>query len=153
MYTNSTIGVPSIKYTALGKDFFDSMFDDFNQIMKSSRFSFEDSFPPINLSIHTDDGGYELCASLAGYKKDWLHVSVEGTVLTIDAEVENENEDEDKNKSYLKKRIKLNSFTKSYKIPEGYDAEKAEVTYTDGLLSIYIPIKEKKTNTLELTIK
>lgn len=149
MYTSSTIGVPSV----FGKDFFDSMFDDFNQVMKSSRFSFEDSFPPINLSIHTDDGGYELCASLAGYKKDWLHVSIEGTVLTIEAKVENENEDEDKNKSYLKKRIKLNSFTKSYKIPEGYDAEKAEVTYSNGLLSIYIPIKEKKTNSLQLTIK
>lgn len=150
MYARSTIGVPSV----FGDDFFDSMLKDFNQIMKSPRFSFEDSFPPINVyavNVEGEEGnGFFLESALTGYKKEWLSVSIEGTVLTIEAKVP---EEKDSDKQYLKRRIKATSFKKSYKIPEGYDAEKADVTYEDGLLSVFIPLKEKKVNTLQLTIK
>lgn len=150
MYTRSTIGVPSV----FGDDFFDSMLKDFNQIMKSPRFSFEDSFPPINVyavNVEGEEGnGFFLESALTGYKKEWLSVSIEGTVLTIEAKVPEEKESD---KQYLKRRIKATSFKKSYKIPEGYDVEKADVTYEDGLLSVFIPLKESKVNTLQLTIK
>ena len=139
--------VPSV----LGDGFLDSVFKDFDLFFKNPRFSFDDSFPPINLYVTRNDNAcyYEL--ALTGYKKDWLSVEIDGNVLKISAEVPEEKEDE---KLYKKRRIQAKSFDKSYKIPEGYDVEKAEVTYEDGLLSIYIPVKEKPTETTKkLTIK
>lgn len=133
------------------KSLFDSLFADFDQIMKSSRYNFEDSFPPINLYINKDSNScyYEL--ALTGYKKEWLSVEIEGNNLTISAEVPEEDED---NKKYVKRRIQAKSFKKVYRIPEGYDTEQAEVTYSDGLLTIYIPvIKKEEPQTKKLEIK
>ena len=135
----------------LGDGFLDSVFKDFDLLWKNPRFSFDDSFPPINLYVSTDNKAcyYEL--ALTGYKKDWLSVEIDGNVLKISAEVPEEKEDD---KKYVKRRIKAQSFKKSYKIPEGYDVEKADVTYEDGLLSIFIPVKEKPVDTTKkLTIK
>lgn len=121
--------------------FFNTAISELSQLMKSPRFNFEDAFPPINLYASTTDKYCQYEIALTGYKKEWLEVSIEGTTLTISAKVPEEKEDE--SKMYLKRRIKAISFTKSYKIPEGFDTTKAEVTYEDGLLSIYIPIKEE----------
>ena len=132
--------------------FFDSAISELSQMMKSPRFSFEDSFPPLNLYASTTDKYCQYEIALTGYKKEWLDISIEGTTLKISANVPEEKEDE--SKMYLKRRIKATSFTKSYKIPEGFDTEKAEVTYEDGLLSIYIPIMEEhKPMTKKLLIK
>lgn len=142
MYTN----VPSV----FGKSVFDSIFADFDSIMKSSRYSFEDSFPPINLYMKSDgkDCVYEL--ALTGYKKDWLSVEINGNNLTISAEVP---EDSEEDKKYLKRRIKAQSFKKVYRIPEGYDTEKAEVSYEDGLLTVFIPAVKEETKVKRLEIK
>lgn len=139
--------------TVFGADkFFDSAMSELSQFFKSPNYSFEDSFPPINLFASTTDKYCQYELALTGYKKDWLDVSIEGTTLTIKADVPEEKEDE--GKKYLKRRIKATSFTKSYKIPEGFDTEKAEVTYEDGLLSIYIPVKEElKPTAKKLLIK
>jgi len=141
-------GVPSV----FGSDFFDSIFDDFNQLMKSPRFSFDDSFPPINLFMNSDNNACTFELALTGYKKDWLNIEIDGTKLTIEAVVPEETDEKD-TKKYLKRRIQAKSFKKMYKIPEGYNTEEAEVTYEDGLLTIIIPIKEEKITSRKLEIK
>lgn len=133
MYTT----LPSV----FGDKFMDSVFADFNQIMKNSRFSFDDSFPPLNLYMNSDDKACTFELALTGYKKDWLSVEVNGTNLTISADVPES--DEEDSKKYIKRRIKATSFKKVYKIPEGYDTDNTEVSYADGLLTIYIPREEK----------
>ena len=137
MYTT----LPSV----FGSSFLDNVFADFDQVFKSPRFSFDDSFPPINLYVNQDDKACTYELALTGYKKDWLSVEIDGNVLKISAEVPEEKEDE--TKKYLKRRIKAQTFKKAYKIPEGYDTERAEVTYEDGLLTVFIPVKEKPQET------
>lgn len=136
--------------TTFGGSFFDSIFEDFSQLMKSPRFSFDDSFPPLNLYLQTSDKACNIEIALTGYKKDWLSVEIDGTTLTIKADVPEEKGEE---KKYIKHRIQAKSFEKVYKIPEGYDVDNAEVSYEDGLLSIYIPVKEQKTTSKKLLIK
>ncbi len=140
--------VPSV----FGSSFFDSVFEDFDQIMKSSRYSFEDSFPPINFYMNSDSNSCVFELALTGYKKDWLSVSIDGTNLTISADVPEGNKDEE-SKKYFKRRIQAKSFNKVYRIPEGYDVDNAEVSYEDGLLTVYIPAEKKeepKTKRLEI---
>lgn len=139
--------VPSV----FNDNFFNSIFEDFSQLMKSPRFSFDDSFPPLNIFMSADNNDCTFEVALTGYKKDWLNIEIDGTKLIITATVPEEKEDD--TKKYLKRRIQAKSFTKTYKIPEGYDTENADVTYEDGLLSIVIPVKEEKTTTKKLTIK
>ena len=131
--------VPSI----FGSNFFDSIFEDFDQLMKSPRFSFDDSFPPLNLYMNSDSQACTFELALTGYKKDWLSIEIDGTTLTISADVPEENEEDSKKNRYIKHRIQAKSFKKVYKIPEGYDTENAEVTYQDGLLTVYIPVKKE----------
>lgn len=144
MYTT----LPSV----FGSSFLDDVFEDFDQVFKSSRFSFGDSFPPINLYVCTDSKACTYELALTGYKKDWLSVVIDGTTLKIEAEVPEAKEDE--TKVYKKHRIQAQSFKKAYKIPEGYDTDRAEVTYEDGLLTIVIPAKIKvQDTTKKLLIK
>ena len=139
--------VPSV----FGDSFLDDVFKDFDLLWKNPRFSFDDSFPPINIWANADDKSCYLELALAGYKKEWLSVELDGNTLKILAEVPEEKED---SKQYIKRRIKAKSFDKAYKIPEGYDTEKAEVSYEDGVLTINIPVKAKPAEaTKRLAIK
>ena len=144
MYTT----LPSV----FGSSFLENVFADFDQVFKSPRFSFDDSFPPINLYVCSDNNACTYELALTGYKKDWLSVEIDGTTLKIEADVPEAKEDE--TKVYKKHRIQAQSFKKAYKIPEGYDTESAEVTYEDGLLTIVIPVKAKpQETTKKLLIK
>ena len=131
-------------------NFLDSIFEDFDLLFKNAKYSFDDSFPPINLYMNSDDKACTFELALTGYKKDWLAVSIDGNTLTVAAEVP---EEKDETKIYKKHRIQAKSFEKYYKIPDGYDTEKAEVSYEDGLLTIFIPVKEKIETSRKLLIK
>ena len=143
-------GVPSI----FGESFWDSAFADFDQLMRNHNFSYDDTFPPINLYMSKSGESCNFELALTGYKKDWLSVYIDGKNLVIEATVPEEKEDDEK--KYVKRRIKASSFKKTYRIPEGYDVEKTEVSYEDGLLSIYIPkkvVKPVEKTTKKLLIK
>lgn len=143
-------GVPSI----FGESFLDSAFADFDQLMRNHNFSYDDTFPPINLYMSKSGESCNFELALTGYKKDWLSVYIDGKNLVIEAIVPEGKEDDEK--KYVKRRIKASSFKKTYRIPEGYDVEKTEVSYEDGLLSIYIPkkvVKPVEKTTKKLLIK
>ena len=137
--------------TIFDDHFLEDVFKDFDLLWKNPRFSFDDSFPPINLYMNSDDKACTFELALTGYKKDWLSVEIDGNILKIGAEVPEEKEDD--SKKYIKRRIQAKSFNKSYKIPDGYDTENAEVSYEDGLLTVIIPIKAKVETSKKLLIK
>lgn len=143
-------GVPSL----FGENFLDSVFADFDQLMRNHNFSYDDTFPPINLYMNKSGESCNFELALTGYKKDWLSVYIDGKNLVIKAEVPSDSDEGEK--KYVKRRIKASSFKKTYRIPEGYDVDKTEVSYEDGLLSIYIPKKivtPKENLTKKITIK
>lgn len=125
------------------RNLFDSILDDFNRAVASPNFSFEDSFPPINLYMNCDSKACVFELALTGYKKEWLNVEIDGNCLKISAEVPED--DTENERKYVKRRIKATSFKKVYKLPEGYDIDSTDVSYEDGLLTIYIPVELKST--------
>lgn len=130
-------------------DVFADVFRGFKESMNSSRFNFNDSFPPLNVAISADEQNFVLETALTSYKKEWLEVSIDGRAIIVKATVPEEKED----KKYFKQRIKATSFERKYTLPEGYDVEKAEVTYEDGLLSIVIPTAEEVNTFKKLEIR
>ena len=79
-------GVPSI----FGESFLDSAFADFDQLMRNHNFSYDDTFPPINLYMSKSGEACNFELALTGYKKDWLSVYIDGKNLVIEATVQEE---------------------------------------------------------------
>lgn len=146
MFTNDLI--PMVK-----NDLWADLFSNFDNLMNSTRFDFSQSFPAMNIYMNQDDKGFYLEMALVGYSKDTLNVEIDGSELTVSAKVP-KNEDSDKEqRHYFKRRIQCQDFTRVYKIPEGYDTENIEVKFEDGLLTIFIPPKEEKSNVKRIEIK
>lgn len=51
---------------------FDDVFDSFNELIKSSRLSYSEPFPPVNVYTTSNDKMCTIDMALAGYTKDKL---------------------------------------------------------------------------------
>lgn len=121
---------------------FDTFFDDvFDSLMRSNNFGYRDSFPATN--VFTDSTGCTIELALAGYKREQLNVSVEGNTFTVSASSDNTKDDSDK--KYHNHRVKRTAFKRIYTVPaEEYDLSALKATYVDGILTIFVPLKEKQ---------
>ena len=88
----------------------------------------------------TDDGAsYRLEADLPGFKKEDIHVDVDGDLLTISAE--RGNESEEKKDGYVRRERSFGSFRRSFDI-SGIDEDGIQAKYADGVLTLELPKKE-----------
>lgn len=117
--------------------FFDDMFD---LLVGSPDYGFREGFPASN--VITDESGCTIELALAGYKKDQLKVEADGNKIIVSAETK---EDADSNKKYHNHRIKRASFKRIYTVPVSeYDIENLKASFEDGILSIIVPLRQKK---------
>jgi len=77
---------------------------------------------------------------LPGVTNDSLDISVERDVLTIGAERNWQHEDADR--AYLTERPR-GTFRRQVHLGEGLDAEAIEANFSDGVLTLRIPVAEK----------
>lgn len=77
---------------------------------------------------------------LPGIAADSLEVSVERQVLTISGERNWQRQDGDR--TYLSER-RSGSFRRQVTLGDGLDAEAIEADYTDGVLTLRIPVAER----------
>lgn len=112
------------------EDFFGKDFDNyFNGMFKGV------SIPSVNISQTADSFEIELAAP--GLKKEDFKVNVEDDVLTISSE--QEQEIEDKKKKYTRREYSFSSFSRSFVLPKGINAEAVKAEYTEGVLKIKLP--------------
>jgi HSP20 family protein len=101
------------------------------------------------LDVTEDESGIVLTAELPGLKKEDVNVTVENGVLTISGEKKFEEEAKEKNWHRMERRY--GSFYRAVTLPRGVDAEKAELTFQDGVLRIALPKREDvKPRTLKI---
>ena len=97
-------------------------------------------------SFSTDikDNGteYLLEAELPGFGKEDIDVSVDGDYLTIRAERKYETDEKDDNGKFIRCERSYGSFSRSFDISD-IDAGKIGAEYTDGILKLTMPKKEK----------
>ena len=105
----------------------------------------------VPLDVVEDDDNVVVRASLPGAQPDEIEVTVEDGILAIKAH--SEGETETKEGSYLVRERRTGSFHRSLRLPDTVDAEKAESTYENGVLSVSIPKQEaKKARRLEVKV-
>ena len=88
-------------------------------------------------------------ASLPGVKPEDIDVSIEDRVLTIKAATDTGSER--KEDGYLVRERRTGSFHRSLRLSDTVDADKAETTYENGVLTVSLPkVESKKSRRLEI---
>lgn len=91
--------------------------------------------------IKDNGDSYLLEADLPGFKKEDIHVDMDGNYMTITAERHSDAEEKDKEGNYIRCERSYGSFTRSFDISE-VKAEGITAEYKDGVLRLTMPKKE-----------
>jgi HSP20 family protein len=119
----------------------DDIFTDFDNFFRKLQGFQEDGwqlsgFPQGDI-VHGDTGStVELM--LAGYDKDQLKIEVSEGCLVVSAD----KCEEEGGKTFSRRARR--SFTRKFPVGEGYNLEAIDAEYKNGLLSIFVPFREKK---------
>ena len=90
----------------------------------------------------TDEGDhYLLKADLPGFKKEDIHLNLDGDTLTIQAERHSEHEDTDKKGKYVCCERSDGSYSRSFDV-SGIQADGISASYEGGVLELKMPKKE-----------
>lgn len=96
----------------------------------------EDGINP-SVDIYNDGDDLVLKAEVPGISREDLDISFDHNVLTLSGEKKQESEVEEKD--YHRIERSYGSFSRSFKMPDDVDADKAKALFKDGLLEIRIP--------------
>jgi HSP20 family protein len=99
----------------------------------------EDRFTP-SVNIAENDQRYKIEMGLPGFRKDDFKIDLEKDNLTIHGEMEkNRNHIREE---YTRQEFDMESFEKSFQLPDNVDEEHITAKYIDGLLEIELPKKK-----------
>jgi HSP20 family protein len=97
--------------------------------------------PRAKVDVAEKNGAYLVTAELAGVKKEDIHVSIDGTQVTIEAEVKREKE-ANKDERVLHSERVYGKVSRSFALPQEVDETKAEAKLREGVLELTLPKKE-----------
>ena len=125
-------------------NFTDSLFDEF----------FNDNFWPVayqnrnvrsmNTDIKETDDNYQIEMELPGFTKEDVQADLKDGYLTIQASHNESNDQKDDNGKYLRKERYSGSCSRSFYVGEAVTQEDIKAKFTDGILTVLVPKKEKK---------
>ena len=116
-----------------------------------SRFgTFESGRWPIPTDVVSEGEDVVIRASLPGLKPEDISVTLEDRLLTIQGETSADSEVE--KGDYLLRERRVGRFSRSLRLPNSVDADKAEPTYENGVLTVTIP-RQESGNTRRLEVK
>lgn len=118
---------------------FDSFFNDSSTLEKFNA-QVAKATPMVNIS--ESEQGFEIEVVVPGLKKEDFKINLEKLSLTISLEREEEKEIE--GKRYSKREYYVESFSRSFTLPENIDSEKISAEYVDGILKVFISKKEEE---------
>ncbi len=107
--------------------------------------------PEIRMDITEADTEYLVKAEIPGVKKDDIHVSIEGNMVTITAEVKHEKETKEGGRLLLSERC-YGKTMRSFRLDEDVMEDKVEAKYAEGVLELKLPKKVGVTHHKEITI-
>jgi HSP20 family protein len=93
-------------------------------------------YPPVNLYENQD--GYVLTAELPGVPTQDIHVSLEGSTVTLSGERKPEHEGMEGASLHRRERPS-GSFRRAFELPSEIDSDKVEAVHRNGVLMLRIP--------------
>lgn len=96
----------------------------------------------IRMDVTRADDAYRIVAEMPGVKKEDIHVTVEGSQVTIMGEVKKETE-ERKGEEVVRKERYYGKVSRSFMMPQDIDESRVVAKYEDGLLTLTLPNRVK----------
>lgn len=93
------------------------------------------------MDVSETDDAYIVEADVPGISKEDIAIEVVGNVVTIKGERKHEAGEEEK--GYRRVERNYGSFERSFKVPDGFNAEAIEAKFENGVLSVTLPKREE----------
>jgi HSP20 family protein len=117
----------------LGLEPFDDLFRGFFRPVRYDR-----ELPQFKMDVKEDDKAYTVHADLPGVKKEDIHVTIDGNMVTVSAESRRESEQKEGEK-VLKRERYYGSVRRSFSVGTDVDEANASAKYSDGVLELSLP--------------
>lgn len=95
----------------------------------------------IKVDVKESDGAYMVQAEIPGVSKDEIHVSIEGNVVTLRAEVKQSDVQTSDEKTLRSERY-YGAVSRSFQLPADIDQTNAKAKYDNGVLTLTLPKKQ-----------
>ena len=104
------------------------------------------------IDLFEDKGCFVVRASVPGIKPEELEIKVEKDILTLRGEHRNETKVEDS--KFYRQEVTYGAFSRSIRLPDSVDVNKAEATNEHGLVTVRFPMREEvKPKALTIPVK
>lgn len=101
-------------------------------------FTATDSEPQMRLNVTEDKDGYCVKAEIPGVHKNDINVSIDGSQVSISAEVLRESSEKEDSKVIREERY-YGQVARSFTLPQEVNEAKAQARYEDGVLTLTLP--------------
>lgn len=102
---------------------------------------FEERWPRVDVQDRDQD--ILVRAEIPGVKKDDLEVSVADNTVSLKASTRREREEGEKGGNYYRHEIATGSFARTVPLPAEVNADTAQATFEDGILTLTLPKQEQ----------
>ncbi|MCF8200245.1 MAG: Hsp20/alpha crystallin family protein [Sulfuritalea sp.] len=96
--------------------------------------------PQMKLEVSEDDTAYTVKAEIPGVKKEDIHITVDGKLVSISAEVKKETEKKNGGKVVHSERY-YGQVARSFSLDKEVEQGAAKAKYSDGVLEAVLPKK------------
>ena len=95
----------------------------------------------MKVDVKENENAYTVCAEVPGVPKDDIHVSVEGNVVSLRAEVRQQDQQTEGEKVLRSERY-FGSVARSFQLPSDIDASQCKAKYDNGVLTLTLAKKQ-----------
>ncbi len=99
----------------------------------------------IKVDVKEDGNTYKVHAEIPGVAKDDIHVEIDGSVVTLRAEVKQEDK-QTRDEQILRSERYYGTVARSFQLPAEVDENTASAKYEAGVLTLTLPKKSQATS-------
>ena len=107
--------------------------------------------PALKIDVREKDNTYIVHAEIPGVKKEDIHVSIDGAIVSISAE-RREEKDVKEGERVLRSERYVGKVSRSFQLAQEIDEAQVNAKYTDGVLELTLP-KKAATQARRITIQ
>lgn len=123
----------------ISKDPFEDLFRGF--FVRPVGFEQAADAPTIKVDVKENAEGYSVHAELPGVRKEDIHVSIDGPLVSISAERQEQKEVKE-GERVLRTERHFGKVSRSFQLGQELDEARASAKYSDGVLELTLPRKE-----------
>ena len=105
----------------------------------------------IKIDVKEDGAGFQLHAELPGVAKDDIHVSIDGPVVSLSAEIR-QHDQKNENERLLHSERYYGAVSRSIRLPADIDEARASAKFDNGVLTLTLPRQQSPEGARKLRI-